>query len=93
MDELIRLTRTKQFDFGSGQQVRLISEIQNKLISLVEVCALPSAPFSFPLPLKVEGRHVSTPVCLPVSRIPQRVMEGLGLNLVDKLGACQGRID
>ena len=43
--------------------------------------------------MKVDGGYVFTPVCLSVSSTSQKVMDGFGQNLVDRLGAWRGRID
>ena len=50
-----------------------------------------------PLPLKVGGRYVFTPVwlfvCLSVNRTSQNVVDGIGRNLVNRFDVWQGRND
>ena len=46
-----------------------------------------------PPPPKVDGGYVFTSVCLSVSRISQKVMDGFIRNLVKWLGVWKGRID
>ena len=46
-----------------------------------------------PPPTKVDGGYVFTRVCLSVNRISQKVVDGFGWNLVDRLDVWEGRIN
>jgi len=46
-----------------------------------------------PLPPKVDGGDVFTPVCFFVTRISQKFIDRFWQNLVDRLGVWQGRIE
>ena len=67
-------------------------DTKGKLISLVEVCAPPSAlPVTFTT--ESEGGYVFTPFCFFVCWILQKVEDEFRQNFVDRLGVWYGRTD